>query len=352
MANITASDIADIAATTLSHYQPMKIVDFATSLQEYVFTSRLLRKDNVKPWSGQDFTFDAITGPDNNARMTGLFAQDNVSIPTVFKRGTVPWRILVTGWAIERREIAMNRGDREQVQDIAKGRQYAMRVGLFELIEAQFCDEPTASSDTENLFGLPYWLVYNATEGFNGGNNAIWSSGKAGIDQGTYSRYANWTFNYTSVNKADLVTKMTNAYRHCGFKGIINPPIPNLNGNGTETVCYTTSDTLSALEIVLEQQNDNLKNELAPMFNKGVFMSVPLVWVPKFDELYASQDPVVGINWSQVQIGALKGEWMIESPVEVAPNQHTVMRQFLDCTLNIAFTDLRKCFLGAKATWH
>jgi len=349
MAVLTAADIADIAVSTINAQERFKISDIATEIQDYVAVRQLLRKQNVVMRSGANFDYDLLTDADDNARMVGIADVDNTGIKNVLKKGSIPWRLMTTSWGIDLNEIAMNAGDREQVQDVAKARQYANRIGWIQLLENEFWGEPDSSADALSLFGVRYWLVYNGSDGFTGGNNSNFSSGPGGVDTGTYARYKNYCATYVNVSKPDLIRKLRKAFTLCGFKGIPNPPIASYGPR--RYGLYAPYTVVAACEELAEAQNDNLGNDLASKDGTTLFRRLPMEWVPQLDALTSSA-PVVGIDWSVMKAGGLLGRWMVETPLAKAPNQHTVLVQHLDCTLNASCVDRRRCFLMALATWH
>ena len=63
----------------------------------------------------------------------------------------------------------MNRSPARLVNLLQSSRVDAM-TDLAELMESNFWGAPASSSDTLKPYGVPYWIVYNATTGFNGGH--------------------------------------------------------------------------------------------------------------------------------------------------------------------------------------
>jgi len=348
---LQAGDIADMIIAAQKDLGKQKLTDLTSDLQYHTALNQLIRKNRATLSSGSAIQFNVLMNPDDNARHTGLFDVDNVNQKDGLVTGEVPWRHTVTGYAIDVRQPIMGSGV-SQVLDIYKEKRYQMLVGLAELMEEAFWGEPASSSDKTTPFGIKYWLVYNASEGHNGGNNANFSAGPAGIDRSTYPRWKNYTFQYTNVARDDLITKARKAMWSCGFKpAITNPPIGQYGSGKQKYGLYTTYDILAAMELLAEDQNDRLGPDLASMDGRVTLRRVTIEAVPYLQQNEATADPFVGIDWDVFSVKFLRGRYMLESKPEARTN-HNVVEGYLDNTYNFVCYDPRRCFLGAKSTWH
>lgn len=351
MATLTAAEIADLVVTTQRDLGRMKLTEIATDLQAHIAMSRLMRRNKVGFQGGTAIQFNVLLNGDQNSRNVGLFDVDNVNQEDGLTTGNVPWRHTVSAYAFDRRQVSMNRGP-AKVVDFVKTKRFQQLIGLAELMEANFWGEPESSTDDTTPFGLPYWMVYNATEGFNGGNNTNFSSGPAGINRTTSPRWSNYTFNYTNVSKTDLVRKARRAAAFCRFlPPVVTRPVGDY-ATGHRYGYYTTYDILAEMEELLEAQNDRLGNDVASRDGLTLFRKVPVEWVPYLQDNQATPDPFIGLDWGVFKTIFLRGEYLREDPPEKAPNQHNVMQAFLDLTFNFTCYDCRRLFLGAKSSWH
>jgi hypothetical protein len=338
---VQADDIADLVVATQRDLGEMRWTDIATDLQDYVAMTSLLRNERTTFNSGYGIQFNVMHDDSGAASNTGLFAVDNVNVGDVMATGNVPWRHTNTNYAIERREIAMNRNPRRLIELIKIRRADAM-ISLAALLENNFWDDP--ADDSLTPFGLPYWVVDNGTTGFNGGNNATFSGGPAGISATTYANWSNWTARYTNITKTDLIRKMREGATKTGFR--TPTPIPQYN-TGDRYVWYCNYDVMGPFEEVLESQNENLGNDLASKDGQVVFRGNPVRWVPKLDA--DTKDPVFGINWGVFKIGYLEGEFMREEGPNRASNQHTVFQTHIDLTYQFYCTNRRRLISIQKA---
>ena len=342
---LQADDIVDLVKTTQRELGEMKWTEIATDIQEHVALPNLLSSEKVSFDSGYGVQWNLMIDHSGAARDTGLYAVDNVNVQDVMATANIPWRHVTTSYAIERREIAMNREPR-RIVDLVKVRRADAMIGLAEHMERRFWQAPTGPND-DRIFGVGYWAVYNATAGFNGQNPTGFSD-VAGLDSSSsdYSRWRNYTAQYSAVTQADLIKKWREAAVKTLFKPLAAAAVPTYNG-GDRYGYYVNYNVLGTLEEELRQQNDNLGNDIAPKDGEVIFRRVPVTYVPYLDN--ASGDPVYGINWGVFQPVFLSGEYMRETGPEVASNQHTVMNTFVDCTLNIRCTNRRRLFVLATS---
>lgn len=347
---ITIDNLQDLLNTTLEDIEPNKVTDIATDLQDYTAARRMMTKP-MKGKTGDKCRIDLIFKGDGNASATGPYAVDNTNVVDGTKVGYVPWRGNKTSMAIDLDEIAVNSGG-EQILDMIKVRRYQRNISMTELFEGQFWDGPSSSSDNVTPFGLlNYWLDYDATTGFNGGNHTNFSSGPAEIDcsDSNYSGWQHYTANYAAVTNADLVAKMRRALKATKFKGIPNAPIKDHAMGDHKHGIYTTVDVQDTLENIARSQNDNLKNEMAMFQENVVIKRIPIEAVWYLQENHSTSSPVIGIDWTTFGVQPLKGRWEVESKFKPKANQHTVLESFLDYRFNVICRDRRRQFLIAKS---
>ena len=349
MPGIQAEAMGDLIRTTQNELGEMKWTDISTDLIEHVALSKLMKANKIEFSSGPQVQWDLMVDYNHSTRAVGLYASDVTDVPDVMAQGMIPWRHVTGSWAIDRREIAMNRTPR-RIIELVKTRRIASLIGMAEYMEDRIWRVP-APTDTLNFFGIPYWITKSATpatqannNGFNGTAPAGYSS-VGGVSPTTYPRWSNYTDIYTTVSKDDLVRKLRRAMTMTAFK----PPaegIPDFS-TGNNYGVYTNYAVLGTLEEMLEAQNDNLGNDVASMDGKVMFRRNPVEYIPKLDD--DTTDPVYGVNWGDLKIMGLRGEWLNETVIAVQPGQHTVSATHVDTSLNLISRNRRKHFVLAKA---
>lgn len=344
MAVLQATGISDLVNTAINELNRLRFTDITSDLQRHIAMSRLMKKNKVIFDAGPQIQWDLMTDNNNSARWVGLYAEDQVNVPNVMIQGKIDWRHITWNWAIDRREIAMNARP-AKIVDLALTRRIASFISAVESFENRFWRVP-ASSDITNPYGVPYYIVKNNTEGFNGTTPSGYTV-VANINPTTYPRWANWTNQYTVVSKDDLIRKMRKAAEFTYFE----PPVemPTFD-TGEDLGLYTNYAVWGATQEILESQNNDLGDDLAPMDGDGKvkFRRSPLVWVPALE--VDTTNPVYGIQWGEFKTAGLKGEWLRETRIPIHPGQHTVSESHTDCTLNWMVRNRRRHFVIATNT--
>jgi hypothetical protein len=317
---IQADNLADLVALTLRELGPNKWTDIAYDLQEHVALPKLLKKNKVGFGSGYGFQFNVNVTTAGSARMTGLYETDEVNV-------------------VDTMVIKMNRTP-ARIVELIKVRRANSMMDLAALLENQFWSKPADSSNVQDLFGVEYWIVPSATQGFNGTDPSGFTAGAAGIASATYANWANWTDDYTAVSQDDLVTKLRLAAYKTSFKSPVATPSYN---TGDRYGFYTNYDVVSQMERLLMAQNENLGNDIASKDGQTLFRKIPVTAVPKLDA--DTTDPVYGINWGVFGFVFLEGEYMSETGPFKSPKQHKVLEVHTDLTVNIVCRDRRRNFI-------
>lgn len=343
MATLQAADIGDVVKTTLRELGRLRWTGIQSDLQEHVALPKMLKKERVKFSDGYEIQFNVQYKLSGNAKNVGLYGSDSYNVSDTMATGSIPWRHTTTFYAFDRREMTMNSGA-SRIVDLIKTRRTDAMIDLAERMEIDFWGAPASSSDTTTPYGIDYWVVKNATEGFNGGDPSGFTAGAAGLATATYTRWKNWTYQYTNVTKDDLIRGWRNAATKTLFKSPVEFPDYN---RGDRYGYYTNYDVIQPLEELLEAQNENLGKDLASMDGAVMFRRNPVVWVPQLDG--DSQDPVYGINWGVFYPVFLAGEYMKEQGPEKAANQHTVMKVDIDTSYNWCCKNRRRLFILNKS---
>lgn len=342
---LQADNIADLVTTTLRELGPPKWTDISTDLQEYVAMPKMLKKEKVQFDNGIGIQRNVMIDITDGARNVGLMETDIVDIGDVMKTINIPWRHTVASTGYDRRELTMNK-EPARIVELIKTRRADMMISLAERMETDFWSKPADSTDEITPFGIKYWICMGSTnEGFNGGDPSGFTSGAGNLTVATAPRWQNYTAGYSAVTKADLVAKWRKAATFTNFKAPVD--IPQYASSARYSY-YTNYAVISALETLLENQNDNLGNDVASKDGLTIFRRVPVQWAPKLEG--TSQNPIYGIDWNSFYPVFMKGEYMKEETLR-NPTQHTVYNTFVDTSYNYLCTNRRKNFVLATATF-
>ena len=341
---IQTPQLGDLINSTLRDLGEMRFTEITTDLQDHTAMRNLLKKNRIQLESGFGIQFDVMVAQTGAAANVGLGASDNVNIVDTLVQGTADWRHSTTNYSIIGQELAMNRTPR-QIVNILKTRRIGALISMAELMENNFWGPPVVSTDNVTPFGVNMWIVKNATEGFNGGAPTGYTT-VAGLSPTVYPRWQNWTYQYTSVSRDDLIRHWRQAATKTNWK----PPVDGISTFNTGDIYgfYSNYATIGPMEEALESQNENLGNDLASKDGMTIFRRVPVTWVPILDR--DTTNPVYGINWGVFKTYILRGWWLKETAVPIMPGQHTVSAQFLDCSYQWVAKDRRRHMVLATGT--
>lgn len=345
MVNLTTEQVADLVTTTLECFDPPKWQDLTTDLQEFHALPEILKEEKVEEDGGTSVVRFLQTNHLDSAQAVGLYAVDNPQDKDQMTRIETGWRHLTANFTLERRIVAMNSGDKALVR-LVETKNHGMMMALAELMETAMWTLQS-SDDGVTPLGIPYWVNRypngTTTPGFTG--TLPWTSTYPGGLN--HARWKNWAGQYAQITKSDLIRKLRTAMRKTSFKPPVNHGADYDRGK-PKRVLYMALDTLLSFEDVAESQNDNLGKDVASMDGETVFRRCPLRWVPQMDS--DSYGTIYGIDWSKLYPVFLQGEYMNRSPAEKAPNQHTVVVVYVDCTYTIMCHDLRGMFCLSTST--
>ncbi len=345
MPTIQPENVQDFVNDTLRDLGKPKFTDISSSLQKHVAMRNLLKSNRVELQSGSGIQFNVLVAQSNAARNVSLAESDNVNLVDGMVQANTVWRNTQTSYMIIGQLMAMNR-EPARIVDYVKQQRIMAMISLAELMEQNFWAAPSAS-DTKTPLGLPYWVVKNATAGFNGGVLSGYSN-VAGLSPTTYANWANWTFPYTAVSRDDFIRKAREAATKTDFQPTVDGiPSPD---TGDSYGFFTNYSVVQPLEEALESQNDNLGKDVASQDGSVMFRRVPVTWVPWLDR--DSTNPFYGLNWGWLKTYILQGWWLKETSIPYTPGQHTVASHFIDATYQFVTKNRRCHFVGSNGTTY
>lgn len=339
MATLTASKIKDLIVTTLEDLGPMKFQQIAQTLTRYEVFPRWFKKYRVVFESGYGIKRTLMTSFDRtSARHVGYTAKDKVNIGDYLTTMSVPWVHAVTSWGvIYQTDILMNRG-KALILNVIKPKRAAALLGLVEELEDKAWGAAPSTTNDVDPYSIQYWLVENATTGFNGGLPGSHTT-IASVNLTDHPTFKNWTALYSAVDKTDVIKTMRKCHRQIDFKSPVT--IQDYRGTiGNDFRIYVNEATISSFEDVGEGQNMNLGRDLASMDGRMTFHGNPIVYVPKLDE--RTDNPIYMIDHSTFYPVCLKGDYLRESEPEKSSDQHNCFEVHVDLSYNFINIDRRR----------
>ena len=300
-------NLPDLVLSTISEYEKKGVVDLFQTLQSYQARS-VIGKMTQESCASHGYKWNAVVASNNAAEMVGVAATGNPTIGNLQAQASINFRRARTYWAYDDEEMSANDGGAERIVDMIKVRQMDAMRSLADVMENQFWSRPTSISDDLSMHGIKYWLVQNATTGFNGNLPGGSFTDVAGIAS-TYTGWRNFTGAYSAVDTANFINLLDEASYKCDFE----PPVDfaNIGGAGElRHAYYTTFETQRAMTRLMETRQDNIGPENAPdlgrYFGKGIYRNVPVIAVPWLDQ-NTSNNPFYGISFDTWKYKYLKG---------------------------------------------
>lgn len=335
---IKDTDIADMVTSTLHKMGKGRFEQIAQELQEYEIMPWLTKKNGffggIEEVGGSlGIKEYLMTKMGTGARWVGLFEKDRVNIQDYMTELKVEWCRATDNMAYERRELLENKGE-HRINKILTPRRTAMMLRMAQLLEDAFFDTPSASTP-EIPWGLWYWVVPNATQGFNGGAATGFTT-VGNVNLTNHPTFKNYTDTYAAVTKEDLIEKLRKAHRQTMWKSPVTAEEFRSEW-GQRRRLFVNEDTITAMENVGEAQNDNLGRDLAPFDGTMTFRRHPVRYVRKLDDFGSSatyKNPVFMCDLASFKLFVLQGDYLRESDTIRAPEQHNVFVTHIDLSYN------------------
>lgn len=329
-------DIADMLTTTLYDLGRGRFYQIAQELSEYLVLPRLLRKERIRMQSsGVGIKETLMTSTGGSARWVGLLEEDTLNFGDLLDQMTVNWCRLTDNMTWERRMLLENRGE-ARINDVILPQRVAMMLRIADALEEGFFAAPDAS-DVKKPWGLKYWIVKNATTGFNGGLPTGFTT-VGGVSLTDSPTFKNYTFQYTDVTKADLIKKLRTAHRKTKWRSPVRKPgMESEFGERRQLFCNEV--TISAIEDVGESQNENLGRDIASMDDQIVFKKHTINYVPYLDS--DTSYPIYMLDTDTIVPFILKGDYLRETDAVRSPRQHNMFEVHVDLSINFICVNRR-----------
>ena len=339
-APLHTSDILDLVKGTLRQLGRMKFQQIAQDIQDFEVFRRWWKKEKIVVTDGYGLQYNLMARLTNTARHVGLNTEDRTTIADVMEQLVVPWRYVNDSWGFNYVETLQNAGE-SMVFNIMKPRRAGCILNLAKEIETKAWSAPGASNVLDP-YGVPYWVVKNATTGFNGGYPSGHST-LAGVNLSNAPNFKNYTFQYVNVSKADAIKKLRTAHRLCQWISPVGDE-GYRNGNGQKLRWYMNEATLSNFEDTGEAQNENLGKDVASMDGTITLRSLPCIYIPYLDS--DTTNPIYGIDHSTFWPVVLKGMFLFEHDPIRDPLKHNWYSVQVDSAYNYVCVDRRRNIVG------
>lgn len=352
--SVREQDILDLLNTTFPNVKKGNFINIAPELHDYIVVPWLLTKRGglIVKRGGVGIEETLMVEHGGRSRFVGEFDEDVVLIIDHLKKMKLYFTLLTDSLAFGRGEILANRG-LERINNLLLPRRMAMYLRVAETMEEKFFETPDSEDDL-SPWGLKYWIVKNSTTGFNGGYPTGFTR-IANINLSDVPNFKNYTMQYTTASKTDLVAKMRKAHRQTKWKS--PKQMKQFDGDTSDRrIILVNEDTLESMENIGEGQNENLGRDLAP-YTAGtglkkdsdgeiVFKRKPIVWAESLDN--DGSDPVYGLDMFTFHALTRKGDNMRLGDFRISPKQHRVSEAHLDHAHQTICTNRRNNWVISK----
>jgi hypothetical protein len=335
---LTPESMPDAVIATLNALNRGKWIGEMVDLQEHVGFQSFCRDRREQGATGRGVTVRYVMDHNHSAKHVGLFGTVDYTRDDAMKEGTVPWCYTDGNMVYDEREPDINGGP-EQIVELVSVENARMMTSMVELSEADVWGVPESSSDNDTPFGVKYWVTRSATLGYNGGNHASFSSGRAGISSVTYPRHKNFTGAYTDVSDTEdtgLIYMMEQAADKCRW--VAPSPEPGMGRSGYSRGIFTNWDTKYSLKNIAKANNDSLGYDLSTQ--EPVFRGGKIKYTPSFDS--DTTNPLYMLDHNHIYAKFLKDWFMKRIKVNRLSNQPHCFAIIVSMAWNIICDDLRR----------
>jgi len=343
MAGPQMHQFADLVAATLNDLGPYdSLQQIAQNRQDYEVLSRWFTKERVTIESGVRIqrnlmVGDGTTGPAEHNAPTD---EDEVNLTDILKQMVVPWVHAQTKWMVVRQHMLVNRQPAAILNAIEAQRNYAM-LKLHEEMERKAWQSPPSSANTTDPWAVKYWVVQNATIGFNGGSptgdNMI-----AGINLTTLpvsGQYNNYSGTYSALTAQNGLPILRTLHRKIGFRSPVTMK-QYYEGSGDKMRVYCNETSIGAFENVLYANADLSLKDVSSVDGLNMsFKRNPIVWIPTLDD--DTNNPIYFIDHGTFFPVALDGDYLTETR-NMAPRNHNIEQYFIELSYNYVNIDRRR----------
>ena len=338
----------DFTTLTLDNFKKKSWVDLSLDNQHHCFAAKFLSGKARTPYQGgAHLNWKVQTTNTGTAKFSELYSVEATAVKDLMTTAKVPFTKATVNFSYDVDEQSFQ-SDRETIIREIDIRRHSAVNDYFELMEAALWSSPASDSESPRTpLGIPFWIQKSATTpggAFTGGDPSGHSSGAANINVADVPNWKNWSGNYTSVSRDDLIAKMRKAIAHTYFQA---PKQFAELGNGkgdSDWAFYTTYSVVEDMEKLLESRNDNLGVDLAKYAGSVVVKGNPVIWVPYLDS-NDSSNPIYGVNHKVLQYHYKTGKDMLWHPPQKAARQHTTREVHMDSWGQFICLNRRRLFV-------
>jgi hypothetical protein len=351
---ITIDQAVDLGYATL---QSFKQDDFAVALKHprYEAINKWFREDKMQLDGGDRVTRYIQLNDTGNAQHVRLYETDSPNVTNTDKEIKVEWTHAITSFSYDRRELAMNLGNKCRVYNYLKSRRMGAFREFADLLEEAAWATPSSASDDLNPHGIPGWLAqgtdastgdFNAYQArYNDGSGTAYNAGGIYAASGTNDRWANFYADHANTIDDSLLTLLRRAFRKTYFQAPLEPKKIFEDTEYGNYRLYSNDSVIGTLEEIALKSDDRVGPDLGKYQGATMFKGIPFVYVDILDTANTSTyntNPIFGVDHNQFYPVVLQGEYFrINKPMSKV-GQHNVLTVYVDLTYAYICEDRRR----------
>jgi hypothetical protein len=341
---LSPQDQADVLEAFHAEFGGPDFTQIAQARNDYPLAMMLLEEDRVHKTSGTKIQRPIWSKKGPPAESLGMYGMIE---PTVTDHATHVesfWTRTVRSWSFEDWEMITG-STGKTIFDMLLMRKQDAELAIVEKIENQAM-EVAAVGDNMAFYGIPYWIVYNATDGFTGALPGSHTTIGA-VNITTHDTFKNYSVTWTNVSEADLIANLLKAHAYTGWKSPVTKE-DFLSVRGRDFLYMTDYATKAALVAALRLRNDQLKFDVGVGWGEDTVFGHRIWWVPRLDD-FASAAPIYGINRQFYEMHVQAGGELKNMEFPKWSKQPTTHTSVLVFHYGSVCTNRRSCLIAAKS---
>ena len=280
---------------------------------------------------------------EGNARLVGIWEQDNLEKKNINKKYTAYWRQATGGMMWNLMETSVNAG-KQKIYDVLETQYESAVKDIIEAIYLSMVTGPTSATDDDSPNSLNTWLrigTASSTGGWTGYqsryNDSTTTPGTAYDTAGLTSSstvntgWASYYADHLGNIDESCLSMLDEAVRRLNFRA---PTVPKTIGAGNGLLkfsMYTSNNVFKKLNTFYSKSDDNMGYEKNRDSHWGTptFLGIPFAYCDLLNTarpgLYGT-DPIFGLNHNEI-FPIIHQDWNFKELDGQDPNRMHVLRK-------------------------
>lgn len=256
----------------------------------------------------------------------------------------VPLTFQTESWAYNIIETSLNGRGMGFIHNVINPRRrYALKNIITDWATAMWA-APSGPEDRSQPFGIDYWNVGNATEGFNGVLPSGWTTFGTDLPSAQLPENKNWTFQFSKISKDDLIAKLDRSFYETHWSSPVKTP-GYKDFREVDRAIFTTYRVRRGIERAAEAQNQSLGRDVLSMHDSSSVRGFPVLADNTLDR--REGDVIHGLSLDTFKLAFLSGWKLRETPPRTNMSaQHNMAAGFFDNISQLICIDKRQNFRG------